>query len=160
MTPDEEGGATVLPPPGALPDGTEPRDTLTPDQEAIARHCAELVVAALAPRLDAFSGLPQTVTDLTNEVVRLRSVVEELAPQVSRHADRLGSVERALRDVEPKLDRLTIIAGETVPELIRRVEAISTQVTNDAARRAQLEKSVEQLEEEFHERERATGNGV
>jgi len=45
VTPPTGDAATVLPPPGDVPGNV--RDTLTPEQEALARYVATLVIAAV-----------------------------------------------------------------------------------------------------------------
>lgn len=89
-------------------------------REAIAAE-----IGPLSAALDKLSGLPKYVDDLTGEVLKLRAAVEELSPRVERHTDELRGVARALREVEPTVEKLSIIVGETVPELVRRMDNIT-----------------------------------
>ncbi len=121
MTPAEEGGATVLPPPGDLPEGTEPRDTLTPDQEALARHVATLVVAAIEPRLDAFdTGIGSILGRLealeAAELAKQKSL-DAVHEQLGREVIRTEGVRKALGTLANDMLELNYISGKARGEV-------------------------------------------
>jgi len=81
--------------------------------------------ALLQEELRPYSGLPQTVRDLTDEVVKLRTSVGDLVPTVGDHAGAIRALERTLNKVAPQLDRFQAIADHAMPEMIGRLEQLA-----------------------------------
>jgi hypothetical protein len=89
-------------------------------------------------QLERFSGLPQTVTDLTDQVVKLTSLVERLELRDQEHTAEFLAVGKALREMKPTFERVSVIGGETIPELVGRVERIADQLDrNEATNKAE-----------------------
>lgn len=82
----------------------------------------------LQEALRPFEGLPKTVQDLTDEVVRLRAVVERLDPRVDDLAGEVRQHSRVLREVEPLLQRFSDIADHVMPEFVRQQQGMQGEI--------------------------------
>lgn len=81
----------------------------------------------LQEALRPYEGLPKTVSDLTDEVVRLRAIVERIEPYTSDLAGDVRGLERTLKKLTPQLDRFQVIADYTMPEFIDRLEKLTAE---------------------------------
>ena len=119
----------------------------------------------LQEALRPYEGLPATAKRLADELLEVRQLAADLKQQLEHHSEQLSSHRIQLRDSVPALEGIGDLAGKVdvlIPRVERaldRLDAVQEQATDAAERRKKLERSVESLEQEFHERERATGNG-
>jgi uncharacterized protein (UPF0335 family) len=100
---------------------------MPPEDIAAIRGLLQEALVPLRAEVEKLSGLPQTVQDLGNEVVRLRSVVERLEPRAEELAGDIRNAERVLRKLAPQLDRFQVIADYTMPEFIDRLEKLTAE---------------------------------
>jgi DNA repair ATPase RecN len=140
-------------------------------ERKFAPACADL--KAIRAEIESLSGLPKTVTDLTNQALALDADVKELTRSVGMHTAKLQAAERALRDFEPKLNELRGISaklgelGILVPKAIARIETAFKEIdaNKEAAEAAdaklqaadaELRDSLADLEEAAGERRSAS----
>lgn len=113
--------ATVFPPPAGLPDATEPRDTLTPEQTALARYTAELVLAALAPRIDALdNGIASCFTRLEaidNGQLGIRRELAAIHEQGGRQVVRTEGLQAAVRHLVDQMIKQQFINDQARGEI-------------------------------------------
>lgn len=122
-----------------------------------------LLQEALRPVNERLDGLKKTTDDIIEKWVDLNQRFIALEPQLEHHGELVRAHDRSLREVTPQLNALTPKVEELailVPQACARIEAAFREIDDDAKRRAKLEKTVEQLEEEFRELEQATGHGL
>lgn len=124
-----------------------------------------LILERIERKVDDLAGIPGSVRTLQDHYLDLTAALVDLKATLTHHGEQLAAHRIQLRDTEPALAKLDDLTGKVdvliprVERAIERLDAVQEQATNAAEHRAKLQRSVEELEHDYAERERATGNG-